>query len=157
MRQLALALILAAAAPAAHADPVEEARSAMGACLSAIIDHAPVDDIDGDDVAIRRGKDPSSCTVLVNAGQPVVIRDAVLAALAKRSERLKPARTAWDAGEYASREAFCSVPSRRNFVAVVSTGKPGSRLVLSATVLEAEKRDTRCDRNEGLQAPPAAG
>jgi hypothetical protein len=74
MRSLILAaLLLAPAAVAAvpslaWADPVQEARSATSACLSAIIDAAPVEDIDGDDVSIRRGKDPVSCTVRVTAG-----------------------------------------------------------------------------------------
>ena len=106
MHRYVLALAFLAVAPAAHADPIQEARSATGACLSAIIDKAPVEDIDGDDVMIRRGKDPVSCTVQVNAGQPVQIRDAILAAVNRRPERLLPAKTGLAPGDYASREAL---------------------------------------------------
>ena len=77
MRTLALALSLLTLAPAAAAqtdpaqtDPAQEARSATAACLSAVIDNAPVEDIDGDDVTIRRGKAPVSCTVRVTGGEP---------------------------------------------------------------------------------------
>lgn len=148
---LAALTVLAFAPVVARADPVEEARSAAGACLAAIIDHAPVEDIDGDDVVIRRGKDPVSCTVRVDAGAPVVIRDAVLVAINRRAERFSPARTKWDPESFASRETFCALPSRRNVMAIVSTAKPGFQPVLTATVVEADKRDPRCDQDKGVQ------
>jgi hypothetical protein len=153
---LAALTVLTVAPAAARADAVEEARSATGACLAAIIDHAPVEDIDGDDVVIRRGKDPVSCTVRVDAGAPVVIRDAVLAAINRRAERFAPARTKWDPESFASRETFCALPSRRNVMAIVSTGKPGFQPVLTATVVEADKRDPRCDQDKGVQTVAAA-
>jgi hypothetical protein len=154
MRRLALSLLLLAAAPAAQAEPADEARSAVGACLSAVIDHAPVGDVDGEGVSIRREPGQPVCTVQVSAGQPVVIRDAVITAIQRRAERFAPARTRWDPAGFASRDTFCSLPSRRNFNVMVSTAKPGEALVLLATVLEADKRDPRCDRDEGLQKPP---
>ena len=154
---LLLALPAAAAVPsAAWADPVQEARSATGACLSAVIDNAPVEDIDGDDVTIRRGKEPVSCTVRVTAGEPVLIRDAVMVALKRRSEIFTPAKTRWEAGAWASREAFCNIPSRRALAAFVSTAKPGVQPVLTVTVFEAKARDKRCDRDEGVQTVAVA-
>lgn len=162
MRLFTLALLLATPAAAAHADPVLEARSATAACLSAVIDNAPVEDIDGEDVTIRRGTEPVSCTVRVTAGEPVLIRDAVQAAMKRRAEIFAPAKTAWQAGDWASRETYCNIPGRRAFAVFVSTAKPGRQPVLTATVFEAKARDQRCDRDLGLQqvaandvAPPA--
>lgn len=156
MRSLILAAVLlapaAAAAPSlAWADPVQEARSATSACLSAIIDAAPVEDIDGDDVSIRRGKDPVSCTVRVTAGEPVLIRDAVQVAMKRRAEIFSLAKTAWEPGDWASRETYCNIPGRRAFAVFVSTSKPGRQPVLTATVFEAKARDERCDRDLGRQ------
>jgi len=156
MRTLALALLLILPAAAAQADPAQEARSATAACLSAVIDNAPVEDIDGDDVTIRRGKEPVSCTVRVTGGEPVVIRDAVLTAIKRRPELLIPARTKWEAAGQASRETFCNVPGRRALAVFVSTAKPGSQPVLTATVFEVAKRDERCDRDLGLQTAAAS-
>lgn len=156
MRAPILSLLAAVAlAPAAYADTTADARSATGACLAAIIDNAPVGDVQEGDIAIRRGKDPVSCTVLVTGGQPVVIRDAVLQAIAKRPESLLPAKSRWDPEAFATRETFCNLPGRRNVMATVSTGKPGTRNVLVATVLETKARDPRCDRDLGLQKLPA--
>lgn len=161
MRTLILAAILAVPA-VAHADPVQEARSATGACLSAVIDDAPVEDIDGDDVTIRRGKDPVSCTVRVTAGEPVLIRDAIQAAMKRRPELFSLAKTGWESGEWASRETYCNIPGRRAVAVFVSTSKPGRQPVLTATVFEAAARDQRCDRDLGVQqvaaneAAPAA-
>lgn len=135
----------------AHAEPVQETRSATGACLAAILDKAPVDDIDGDDVQIRRGKDPVSCTVRVTAGEPVLIKDAVQQAMKRRHEIFAPARTAWAPGEWASRETWCNIPGARALAVFVTTAKPGRQPVLTATVFEATKRDQRCDRDLGVQ------
>lgn len=153
--RLVLAALLATAAPAvANAEPQAEARSAVGACLSAIIDGAPVaDQIQGEDVEIRREKVPETCTVTVTAGEPVAVRAAVVEALGKRKERFSPARTRWDPDGFASRETFCNLPARRAFNVLVSTAKPGEPLVLVATVLETKERDVRCDRDQGLQKP----
>lgn len=150
MRTQLLALLLLVPA-VARAEPAQEARSATAACLSAVIDKAPVGDIDGDDVSIRRGQDPVSCTVRVNAGEPVVIREAVLEAMKKRSEVFSPAKTRWEPAGLASRETFCNLPGRRALNVVVNTARPGARPVLTAVVFEADKRDVRCDRDEGLQ------
>jgi hypothetical protein len=157
MRTLALALLLTIPAAAAQADPAQEARSATAACLSAIIDNAPVEDIDGDDVTIRRGKDPASCTVRVGAGEPVQIQDAVQAAIKRRAELFVPAKTRWEAGDWAFRETFCNIPGRRALAVFVSTNKPGYQPVLTATVFEVAKRDERCDRDLGVQKVAAAG
>jgi hypothetical protein len=161
MRRLFLALPLLAAPVAAFADPVQEARSATGACLAAVIDNAPVEDIDGDDVLIRRGKDPVSCTVRVNAGQPVLIRDAVMVAIKRRAELFVPAKTSWDGAGMASRETMCNLPGRRSLAVFVSTARPGQQPVLTATVFETAQRDPRCDKDLGLQTvaamDPAAG
>lgn len=156
MRTLALVLLLTLPAAAAHADPVLEARSATAACLSAVIDNAPVEDIDGDYVNIRRGKDPVSCTVRVNAGEPVVIKDAVQTAIKRRAELFTPARTTWEVGDWASRETFCNIPGRRALAVFVSTNKPGLQPVLTATVFEVAKRDPRCDQDMGVQTVAAA-
>jgi hypothetical protein len=156
MRTLALALLLTIPAAAAHADPVQEARSATSACLAAVIDNAPVEDIDGDDVTIRRGKEPVSCTVRVTAGEPVQIQDAVQAAIKRRAELFVPAKTRWEAGDWAFRETFCNVPGRRALAAFISTNKPGFQPVLTVTVFETIKRDERCDRDLGVQKVAAA-
>lgn len=156
MRTLGLALLLTLPAVAAHADPVQEARSATAACLAAVIDAAPVEDIDGDDVVIRRGQDPVSCTVRVNAGEPVVVQDAVQAAIKRRAELFVPAKTKWQAGEWAFRETYCNLPGRRSLAVFVSTNKPGYQPVLTATVFEVPKRDERCDRDLGVQTVAAA-
>jgi len=116
-----------------------------------VIDGAPVEDIDGDDVTIRRGKDPVSCTVRVTAGEPVVIRDAVQAAMKRRAELFSLARTSWAPGEWASRETYCNIPGRRAVAVFVSTSKPGRQPVLTATVFEDKTRDQRCDRDLGVQ------
>lgn len=155
MRTLALALLLALPA-AAHADPVQEARSATGACLAAVIDGAPVENIDGDDVSIRRGQEPVSCTVRVNAGEPVVVQDAVQAAIKRRVELFVPAKTRWEPGDFAFRETFCNIPGRRALAVFVTTNKPGYQPVLTATVFEVAKRDERCDRDLGLQKVAAS-
>jgi hypothetical protein len=151
MRTFALALLFTIPAAAAHADPVQEARSATAACLAAIIDNAPVEDIDGDDVTIRRGQEPVSCTVRVTAGEPVLIKDAIQVAMKRRAEIFAPARTAWEPGEWASRETWCNIPGRRALAVFVSTSKPGRQPVLTATVFEAKARDQRCDRDLGVQ------
>lgn len=156
MRTLALALVLTLPAAAALADPAQEARSATAACLSAVIDNAPVDDIDGTDVVIRRGKAPVSCTVRVTGGEPVVIQDAVQTAIKRRTELFTPARTKWEAGDWAARETWCNIPGRRALAVFVSTSKPGGQPVLTATVFEVDKRDERCDRDLGVQTVAAA-
>jgi hypothetical protein len=151
---LALAAGLAVAS-AARADPVYEARTAMGACLSAVIDKAPVVDIQGHDVAIHRETAPNLCAVKVTAGDPAEVRRAVLAAVAERPERFRPARTAWDPGALASRETLCNAPGRRALNVVVETARPGAPTVLTATVVEGRTRDQRCDVDMGLQRPCA--
>jgi hypothetical protein len=156
MRTLILAAVLTLPAAAAYAEPAQEARSATAACLSAVIDSAPVEDIDGDDVAIRRGQDPVSCTVHVTGGEPVVVHDAVLTAIKRRTELFTAARTRWEAGDFASRETFCNVPGRRALAVFVSTAKPGRQPVLTATVFEVPKRDDRCDKDRGLQRVAAS-
>ncbi len=157
MRTLALSTLLLVPALAAHADPVQEARSATAACLSAVFDGAPVQTIQGDDVAIYRKPGEPTCTVSVWAGEPVVIRDAVLTAIKRRTEVFAPARTAWEPGLFASREVFCNLPSRRAVIALVDTHKPGRGDVLTVTVVETGKRDDRCDRDMGLQKATATG
>lgn len=162
MRALALAALLilpaAAAAPTkAWADPVQEARSATAACLSAVIDGAPVETIKGDDVAIYRTAGQPTCTVSVWAGEPVQIRDAVLTAIKRRTEVFSPSRTAWDPGIFASREVFCNLPSRRAVMALVDTHKPGGGDVVTVIVADVGKRDDRCDRDKGLQKATATG
>lgn len=150
MHRLVLLFLLLFVTPA-RADPAQEARSAIGACLSAIIDGAPVGDIDGEAVSIRRGTEPASCTVQVVSGEPVVIREAALAAIKRRSEIFTPAKSRWAAGGAASREMFCNLTGRRALTVVVTTAKPGGLPVLTATALESAKRDDRCDRDMGLQ------
>ena len=151
MRALALAVLIAVPAASAHADPAQEARSATAACLSAVIDAAPVETMKGDDVAIYRKPGEPVCTVSVWAGEPVVIRDAVLAALKRRAEAFSPSRTAWDPGLFASREVYCNLPARRAVAAVIDTHKPGRGDVLTVTVVDTGQRDERCDRDKGLQ------
>ncbi len=146
-----LPLLVVLAATPAHADPAQDARSATAACLSAVIDGAPVEDIQDGAISIRRGKDPVSCTVSVSDGEPVVVRDAVMTAITRRAELFRPTRTRWDPQGFATREAFCNLSLRRNLNVAVSTAKPGLQPVLVATVFEAPKRDGRCDRDEGIQ------
>lgn len=154
MRAAVLALILAAAvAPAAHAGPAEDAGSAMGACLAAVIERAPVADIRIGEVAIHREQTPNACTVNVSGGDPAAARAAVMAAIAARSERFTPARTPWSPGEYATREAFCDLPTRKPYGVMVSTAHPGAEgLVLTATAIEMRERDERCDADLGPQS-----
>lgn len=157
MKTTILVVFAMLAATGARAEPVQEARSATAACLSAVIDGAPVETTKGDDVAIyREGKD-LTCTVSVWAGEPVVIRDAVLTALKRRAETFSPALTSWDPGLFASREVFCSLPSRRAIAAVIDTHKPGRGDVLTVTVVDTGKRDERCDRDKGLQKATTTG
>ncbi|MFN3584324.1 hypothetical protein [Phenylobacterium sp.] len=154
MRRLFLVFTVLAVPTLAHAEPVSEARSAVGACLAAIIDGAPVpDQIKGDNAEIRRESQPATCTVTVTGGEPAAVRAGVMEALEKRAERFSPAKTRWDAGAFASRETFCSLPARRSFNVLVSTARPGEPLTLTATVLETKERDARCDRDEGVQRP----
>jgi hypothetical protein len=152
MRLIALAFFTSlAAASAAHADPVFEAHSAMGACLAAVIDKAPVVDAQGQDVAIHRETTPNLCAVRVTAGDPGEVRQAVLNAVQQRPEHFVPARTAWDPGQLASRETLCNAPGRRALNVVLETAKPGGAPVLTATVIEGRERDQRCDLDLGTQ------
>ena len=154
MRLALLALFASlAATTAVRADTVYEARSAMGACLAAVIDKAPVADMKIEDVAIHREAAPNLCAVTVSSGDPGDVRQAVLAAVAARAERFTPARTAWDPGAFASRETLCNAPGRRALNVVVETAKPGASPVLTATVVEGRSRDQRCDQDLGLQKP----
>lgn len=158
MRQamfLLLASLTAAAGAVAPAwaDPVYEARTAMEACLAAVIDKAPVVDVKGQDVAIHREKYPNLCAVTATAGDPAELRQAVLKALAARPERFVPAKTTWAPGAFASREAFCNAPGRRALNVVLETARPGADPVLKATVIEGKSRDQRCDLNMGVQQP----
>lgn len=157
MRVLALTALLILPAAAAYADPVEEARSATAACLSAILNGAPVETIQGEDVAIYRKPGERTCTVSVWAGEPVVIRDAVLSAIKRRAEAFSAARTAWDPGQFASREVFCNLPSRQAVIALVDTHKPGGGDVVTVAIADIGKRDDRCDRDMGLQKASAEG
>ncbi|WP_293678990.1 hypothetical protein [uncultured Phenylobacterium sp.] len=157
MRALVLTALLVLPAAVAHADPVEEARSATGACFAAILDGAPVETIQGEDVAIYRKPGERTCTVSVWAGEPVVIREAVLVAVKRRAEAFSPARTAWDPGQFASREVFCNLPSRRAVIALIDTHKPGGGDIVTVTVADIGKRDDRCDRDLGLQKATTEG
>lgn len=158
MRLALIALALAATLPmTAHAEPAEEAGSAFGACLAAVIDGAPVEDIDGDDVRIRRSKAPNSCTVEVMAGDITAVRQALLSAMGARRERFTPSKTRWDPGQMASRDTFCNAASvRRNLTVMISAALPGARGArLFATALETPERDVRCDADRGVQKPAA--
>ena len=152
MRWYLIPLVLCLPAMSAHADPAQDARSATAACLSAVIDGAPVEDIQDGAISIRRGKDPVSCTVSVAAGEPVVVRDAVMTAITRRAELFRPTRTRWDPQGFASREAFCNLSLRRNLNVAVSTAKPGLQPVLVATVFV--MRVSRCWRKKNQPAPP---
>lgn len=157
MRTLALAatlLILPAAA--AHAEIADDARSATAACLSAVIDGAPVGDVTEGPISIRRGKDPVSCTVSISDGAPVQVYEGVVTAIRKRPELFTPMKTRWNPEAFAMREAYCNLSLRRHLNVVVSTGKPGLRPVVVATVFESRERDGRCDRDLGLQTVAAA-
>lgn len=155
MRRLACFLVasFAALAPAAKADPPYEARTAVGACLAAVIDKAPVSDAQGQDVSIRRREVPNTCVATVQAGEPSEVRGAVLAVVQARPERFAPARTAWAPGAFASRETFCNAPGRRALNVVLETARPGGSPVFVATVAEVRARDPRCDADLGEQAP----
>jgi hypothetical protein len=154
MRLIVLTSLAAlAAASAARADPAYEAGSAMGACLSAVIDKAPVGDMAQGGVAIHRETQPNLCAVTVTAGDPADVRKAVLDAVAQRPERFAPAKTAWDPGALAARDTLCNAPSRRALNVVVETSKPGAPVVVKATVIEGPSRDQRCDVDMGLQRP----
>jgi hypothetical protein len=152
MRVILLGLFATlAVGSAAHADPAYEARSAMGACLAAVIDKAPVVDGAQGGVAVHRETQPNMCSVTVTAGDPAEIHQAVMDAVAERAERFAPAKTAWDPGALASRETLCNAPGRRAMNIVVETSKPGAPVVLKATVVEGASRDQRCDLDMGLQ------
>jgi hypothetical protein len=142
-----------AAGSVARAEPVYEARTAVEACLAAVLDGAPVSDAKGQDVAIHRDTAPNLCAVTVTGGAPGEVHAAVLAAIAKASTPFAPARTAWDPGRLASRETFCNPPGRRALNVVVETARPGGTPVLTATVVEGRTRDQRCDLDMGLQRP----
>jgi len=146
------ALIALAAAVPAHAEPALEARSAMRACLEALIDGAPVGNVKGLDVEVRRENEPDACTVQVTAGSPSDVRAAVLEAIMERPEGFAPAKTSWDPGSYGTRETFCNAPGGIPVNVVVSTARPHAPgLILLATALRAAQRDARCDLDAGLQ------
>jgi hypothetical protein len=152
--RLAILGVLAslAVAAAALADPVYESHSAVGACLAAVIDKAPVVDGKGQDVSLHREASPNLCAVTVTGGDPSEVRRSVLDAIAARPEGFRPAKTAWAAGDaLASRETLCNAPGRRALNVVVETARPGASPVLVATVVEGRTRDQRCDLDMGLQ------
>lgn len=144
----ALALALGSAA---RADPAYEAGAAMGACLAAVIDRAPVADMTAGGVTVHRETQPNLCSVTVAGGDPAEVRREVTQALAERPEQFAPAKTAWDPGPLAVRETLCNAPGRRALNVVVEAGRPGAPVTLKATVIEAAARDPRCDRDFGLQ------
>ena len=148
-----LAFVALAAASAARADAPYEARTAVAACFAAVIDRAPVVDAQGAEVSIHRETAPNLCAVTVIDGDPVEVRRAVLAAAAQRPEGFVPAATAWDPGQLASRETLCNPPGRRALNFVIETALPGITPSVVATVVEAKKRDLRCDVDMGLQRP----
>ena len=148
-----LTLLALVAAPAARADTAFEARTAVQACLAAVIDGAPVEDMAIGAVAVHRERNPNLCRVTVSAGAPEELRAAVNAAAASRAEGFAPARTAWDPGALASRETLCNRPGRRALNLVVETARPGASPVLTATVIEGHERDQRCDLDMGPQRP----
>jgi hypothetical protein len=149
------ALAIAAIAPLAPAaaQPELEAASAMRACLDAVIEKAPVDSLRAGEIEIVREKDVNACTIQVTAGEPAVVREAVLKAVGERKERFSPAKTRWEPGRFATRETYCNLPGRRNLNVVISTGMPGQPLKLIATAMEGKDRDPRCDTDAGLQKP----
>jgi hypothetical protein len=152
MRIAAALLIAMVAAVPARAEPSLEARSAMRACLEAVIDRAPVGNVKGVDVEVRREAAPNVCTVRVTGGSPSDVRSAVLEAVLERPEAFTPAKTSWDPGAYESRETFCNAPGAKPLNVVVSTGRAhASGLVLLATAVQATERDPRCDLDAGLQ------
>ncbi|WP_395673489.1 hypothetical protein [Phenylobacterium sp.] len=151
----ALALVGGPLVATAAEDPSETTASATRACLAAVIDGAPVDDMAIDGVRVSRSKDPNACTVQVEVGEPAALRRAALAAVNSRRELFGPAKTQWEPGAFASRETFCNLPGRRALNVIVSTSMPGAARKLSLTVLEARERDVRCDRDQGLQKPSA--
>ena len=142
-----------AASTEARADPAYEARTAVGACLAAVIDKAPVSDGKGQDVTLHRETSPNMCVVTVTGGDPAEVRQAVMTAVSARPERFAPAKTAWSPASWASREALCNAPGRRALNVVVETGRPGATPVLSASVIEGGARDRRCDLDLGEQGP----
>jgi len=137
----------------AFADPAYEARTAVGACLAAVIDKAPVVDGKGQDVALHRETSPNLCVVTVTGGDPAAVRREVMSVISARPEQFTPAKTAWTPGNWASREALCNAPGRRALNVVVETAKPGASPVLSASVVEGRTRDQRCDLDFGEQEP----
>lgn len=142
----------AAPAPPQDLGPAREAGSAMGACLAAVIDGAPVSDMKRGGIAIHREGTPNLCIVRAANGEPQQLKAAVMRALAARSERFTAAHTRWDPGVFASRDAFCNAPgAARAFNVLVETGKPGAAVALSASVLETSGRDSRCDLDYGTQ------
>ena len=154
MRPIILGLLASlAAGAAAHADPAYEAGSAMGACLAAVIDKAPVVDMAQGGVEVHRDTQPNLFAVPVTTGDPALVRQAVLDAVAQRPEGFAPARTAWDPGALASRDTLCNAPGRRALNVVVETAKPGAPVAVKATVIEGASRDQRCDIDMGLQRP----
>jgi hypothetical protein len=161
MRLLLAALVaapfaLGAATSPALADPPEEARSAMAACLAAVIDKAPVQTIKGTDVDIRRDGGIGPCTVEVRSGEPQEVRAAIVKAVTARKEGFAPSLTQWNAGDFGSQDTFCNaLPARRSLNVVLTTAKPGAAgAVATATVLEPQKRDPRCDADLGVQPAP---
>lgn len=146
-------VVALASSSGARADAAYEARTAVGACLSAVIDNAPVVDGKGQDVALRRETAPNLCTVTVTAGEPAEVRRSILQVVEARPERFSPAKTRWAPGALASREAYCNAPGRRALNVVVETARPGGTPVVTATVIEGRTRDQRCDVDLGEQAP----
>jgi hypothetical protein len=152
MRIAAALLIALAAALPARAEPAMEARSAMRACLEAVIDGAPVGNVKGLDVEVVRDTAPNACTVRVTAGSPSDVRATVIEAVMERPERFTPAKTSWDPGPYESRETFCNAPGGRAVNVVVNTARAHAPApVLTATAVQPAERDTRCDLDAGLQ------
>jgi hypothetical protein len=151
---LATAIAMTPLAAAAET-PTELAGSAARACLAAVIDGAPVQDVVIDGIRIERASEPNACSVHADVGEPAAMRQAAMAAISARRELFVPAKTKWDAGAFASREAFCNLPGRRALNVIVSTGMPGAPRKLSLIVLEVQDRDARCDHDKGLQRPLA--
>ncbi len=147
------ALAALTASSRAMADPAYEARTAVGACLAAVIDKAPVADGKGQDVALHRETSPNLCVVTVTGGDPAEVRRAVMGVISARPERFAPAKSAWTPGTWAAREALCNAPGRRVLNVVVETARPGASPVLNATVVEGRTRDQRCDQDLGEQGP----
>lgn len=148
-----LGLAAAASAPSAAArEPRADLVRALDTCVAAVRQRRAPPAAAVGSVLITAAPDGRNCTFAARTGDPVVLRETLLAAARQPPRAFAPAKTHWQAGAFSYRDTLCAAPGGRNISIAISSGpKQPKNPQLIATVIELAQRDPRCDRDLGPQ------